>query len=281
MKQSKEKPGQKNLVLKINLDGPVGKFMTSLQHLLDIILFTFAGAELVESEKYDKYSRFLSFHPSHNKRLNFQQAKDKYEKWLIRNFLGDAINFTGAFLEEFKTICAIYGLGTQRILGEQYNKIVTKEKDNFNKLGLPEKMKLLKDKYGVFSEFESHILELNKLRNCIVHRLGIVSKRDVNEDDKLVIHLRAIQIFAKNPKTGEEIEINKETHVDAGWVIMARWSENYKSFKLGESVSLNYQEMIQSINTFYLFASSMKKSIFDFLKARGIQVKESQKNKSS
>lgn len=278
MKESKEQTIQKRLVLKVNLDGPVGQFMTGLQHLLDLILFTFAGAELVENERYDNYSRFLSFHPAQNNRLDFQQVKNEYEKWLIRNFLGDAISYAGAFLEECKTICAIYDLGTQQILREQYNKIVTEEKDRFSKLGLPGKLTLLKDEYGVFSEFESNILELNKLRNCIVHRLGIVSKRDVNEGDQLVVHLRALEFFAKNPETEEEIEINKETHVEAGWLVVAKWKEECKSFKLGESVSLSYQEMIQAINTFYLFASSMKKSIIDFLKARGIPVKETPKS---
>lgn len=274
MEDKKEQPLDQRFRVHTDLNVLVENYLRQIQHVLDLVIFTFAGAELVTEKQYNDYSRFLNFQPSKSGRMDFTKAKNEYEKWLVRNFLGEAINFTQAFLEECRTICAIYSISNRPIRGHEFNTAINEEKKKYHRYGLPKKLEILRDKYNVSSESESNILSLNKLRNCIVHRLGIVSDKDVTDNDQLTIRMRVLAIFVKNPETGEEIEVDKKTRVEKGWTVGVKSQEKLKSFKLNESVSLNYNEMIHCIYTFFFFAASMKESITEFGKRLGIPFSE-------
>ena len=275
MEDEKEQRIDQTVKVHTNLNVLVENYLQQIQYVLDLVIFSFAGAELVTENRYNDYSRFLNFQPSKSGRMDFTRARNEYEKWLVRNFLGEGINYTQVFLEECRTICAIYSISNRQIRGHEYNKAINEEKKKYHNYGLPKKLETLREKYSVYSDSESNILSLNKLRNCIVHRLGIVSERDVTEDDQLTIRMRCLGIFAKNPETGEEIEVDKKTRVEKGWSIIGRSHEKSKSFKLNESVSLDYNEMTHCIYTFFFFAASMKESITEFGKRLGIPFSES------
>ncbi len=261
-----------HLHIRINTGALQGQYLIQLQRLLDVLTLTFAGTETVTVEAYLNHKRFQNFYPADKHRFDFSNAKVETENWLIRSFLKDAIELTNTFLEECRAICALYRLhALAPATGEDFNRIFDEERKRFNRLGLPDKLKELSGEFEVSSPLESHILSINRARNCLVHRLGIVTDRDIDDTGELVITWRTTQFSATNPDGSQRIILDKPGMlVQEGWTIKVSILDQKKSFKLGDTIKLTYDELYNSVMTFFVFATSIVKSIEEYSAKLGI-----------
>ncbi len=260
---------QKEVNLSVNIAALQGNFLVDIQNLLDIITFAYLGQDLVSEEKYQSQLGFMSFHPASNRRLTFQEVKEKSTQWLLASFLTHCINAAGIFLDECRKICAIFKLGKDHISGQELNIVLGREWKKFHELGFPAKFKHLRDQYKVETPFEEHFLSLNQARNCLVHRQGIVSEKDIDENGELIVKWRTMELVVTSPDGLQEI-MEKPKVIESGGSLGYRFGDRERSFKVGQRIFLELDELYQSIVTLYFFATELVKSIERYGKDQGI-----------
>jgi hypothetical protein len=228
-------------------------FVARLQYLLELLNFGFVSSARVNSADYGPYDQFLTV--SFGERLmSFDLTVDEARRWYLTNGLRDAIEVVNAFLEQCRTICALVdAVDAQDI--DRVNAAIDSEARRFHKHGLPRKIEILREQYGVSSFLDSHVISINSVRNCLVHRSGIVSHADVNEHGELKLLIRSMGAFAENEDLGTERPIDREGAIIApGEKVYVQLGEYAKVFHLDERIDLSYPEL------YYAFWS-----VFDFI----------------
>jgi len=266
----------KHVDISINTASLQGSYLADIQNLLDVITFVYGAAEHVTEERYESHLGFMSFQPANDRRLTYGDARDRSKQWLLGSFLTDSVNATGNFLDECRRVCALYRLGAKgKAAGQEFKDIFERDWKSFHRLGFPDKFTHLRNEFGVETLFEKHFLSLNQARNCLVHRRGIVAQRDTNEEGKLRITWRIMELVATPPDDGDEVIIEGQTQVDAGWTVSIRFRDRERSFNVGERVELAVPELYQSISTLHAFACNLVKSIEAYGASLGLGKTES------
>jgi hypothetical protein len=272
---SEEQIDKPQVRLSINLAALQGKFFVHLQRQLDILAVSLAGLERVDDVAYANFSPFFTLVLAQNERLTRLSAVAEAQRWYLCTAVRDAIELTHALLEECWSVCAFFSLSAQGpITGADYNRIVGVEAQKFHGLGLPGKLKRLREDFGVASELEAHVLSINTMRNCLVHRLGIVADLDVNANGELAILWRSLDIVAQSPDGTQEIVLDKPEIVDVGWTVRARVTDKKKVFRMGERIELSHMEITHTFSSLMSFATTLVQSIEGYGKQIGIRMPE-------
>jgi hypothetical protein len=262
--------GEEHVRIRIDTGALLGNFLGEAQKLLDIVTLTFTGLEAVTEEEFGNALAFFSFQPASNRRQPFPDVKRNSAQWLLTAFLSDCVDVVGRFLEECREVCAFYRLHSKEIVhGADYLAIRGPEKKRFHRLGFPIKLDHLRDEFGVETPLERHFLSMNKARNCLVHRGGVVCERDCNDGDALSLEWRTLQIVAK-PKNGEEQVVDRDMSFEAETKISVRSVDVMKQFHLGEKIALEPKEIYQCVSTLHGFGSTVVRSVEDYGRSQGI-----------
>ena len=91
-------------------------------------------------------------------------------------------------------------------------------------------------------DVRDHILSINKVRNCLEHRHGIIRQKDINNSAKnaLVMMWRRMKVFYE--KDGKEIEVRRGVETQGPAAVMSRFEDTTKVFKLGDRIQLSVDE---------------------------------------
>ena len=201
MKESKKKKINR---ININLDGPSSKLYIQLQQLTDIFKFSKIANNCVQEKEFNEYYEFTQFQIAPNHVLKFNEAKKRFHQWCLKNSFKDCLENLNLFLDECHLVCELLASRkNDQIIGEDFNRIVGPNKKKYHKEGLPKKIKILRDNFNVYSPIEEHVMSLNKVRNCLVHRGGIVQQEDLNTERELVAKFREFQLIVMSPDKTE------------------------------------------------------------------------------
>jgi hypothetical protein len=89
--------------------------------------------------------------------------------------------------------------------------------------------------------FEAEFLSLQKVRNCLEHRNGVVGVEDVENEGELKLSFPRLRFLAQ-AEGKEDIEVNVGSHIEAGTVIKVGFASEVRSFKLGEKVIITLKD---------------------------------------
>jgi hypothetical protein len=261
----------KQLTLSINTLGLCDNYLTEIQNLADIVAFIYGVHGSATPDTYSSPLGFLNVEPATSRKLTFEQAKEKSAEWLVASFLADGVNITGNLLDETGTVCALLCLfsATKHAKGAEVNRILIDEARIFNRLGFPDKFLELRKKYGVGTSLESHFLSLNKARNCLVHRKGVVSRREADSNGELVVTWRTWEMVAKAVGGGPEIVLTKPVKLESESEIFVRVVDKSRSFNIGQKISFGRDELQQSIFTLFMLARDLVTSVDEYGKKIG------------
>lgn len=260
------------LQINLNFAALWSNFFVKLQHLLDGVSVLEAGASVVTEKQVSDNRSFMSFSPANNSCLPFPQATQFAQDWLLRAFLRDSIELAGLFLDECLSVCALIQLAAKgKVRGSEVNHVMTVLPGRHHKLHFPEKLARLEREFGICSPFTSHVSSLNRARTCVVHRLGIVSPLDVNEDNELVVIWRTTQMVAREIESGKELVLDRSgLIVENESIVEMKFIDHQKRFSLGEQVKLTPFEIYSCIVTFWAFGTSTAEAIEGFSHSLGL-----------
>ncbi len=128
--------------------------------------------------------------------------KDAFGKWVIACGLRELTETFAVYLDGIYRACMLMAVTKPLVLPVDATKSIRK----FLRLGLAEKLIELRSRFGVATPKEAYLGSINRARNCITHRRGIVGHEDLTEGDMLRLKWWAVDLFVQTP-SGERISL--------------------------------------------------------------------------
>lgn len=255
------------ITVTINLNGLRGELQRSLQEVICLVA-TGLGAEIdVEPDELVLPTTVKSSFSKLG--WDKDQLNNQYNEWVLSNGFRDAIENVSSFLESSHRVLSIWELQEKQdagisISGDEWNKIFLDGGNKFHRLGLPDKLEHIAIKHGIEIKdvYKEQVLSINVARNCYVHRRGIVSNRDANEDGVLTVKWSRLRTFLKNEDGEQELVLGKVVEKES--MLCVKFEENEKSFSVGEQLSFSVEEMSEIIWCFFLFGNELVMNVSKF-----------------
>lgn len=161
------------------------------------------------------------------------------------------------------------------LTGADYLREVTEANRRFERLSLPDKFSWLEKRYSVTFDpvLVARISSIIAVRNCLVHRRGIVGDRDVDLTGQLTLQWMRLSLQATSDD-GATREIAIRQRVEAGERLALHHGPAERSFHLGERISLDAQTFSDIAWTVPLLAHAASHALEGVARNLGIELSE-------
>lgn len=261
------------IVIKLDFNSSRAHFLRAIQHQLDIVTLLIAGAQEVTEEQAQPQG-FHNFSPAHGAELSHEKARSKAVAWLNAAFLRDSIEATDQFLGRCLSFCNAIQLARKGAANsEELDQVFRIAPQKHHKLHFPAKLDELARKYGVQPSFSEHVLSLNKLRTCLVHRLGKVSHLDTNEENRLVAKWITSRMILRGLHTGTWLELTTPGQgLEEEAMLEMHVVEHERAFDLGSNITLGPYDTFSTIFTLWRFGLACSAEVEQFAHKCGLPV---------
>lgn len=262
---------EEKLVIDLNFESSRGHFLRAIQHQLDVMNVLHAGVRNVTVEESEPCG-FNNFSPAHGAQLSHDEAKAQAMMWLNTCFLRDSIESTDQFLGRCLSFCfAINMAKSGRVTTTDLDEMVRFSPQRHHKLHFPAKLKALDEKYAVKPHFSEHVLSLNKVRTCLVHRLGKVTDLDTNRDDLLVAKWISSKMVLRGLQTGTELVLTEPGQgLEEEAQLEMHIVEHERAFQIGTSIVLEPYDVYSTIFTLWRFGLACSEAIENYARQSGM-----------
>ena len=204
------------------------------------------------------------------------EFKDSFEKWVISNGLRELIETFAVFLDKVHQVCLLMATHKKSI-GEE-------DADTFGPAfewkGVEDKLKILRERFGIQSDKEKYFSSINQARNCITHRRGKVGPEDLRGTPSFKLVWWAFDVYAETP-SGKKINLMPPfpkggIYLDEGATVKMKINEREKEYQLGNVISLSPTDVNEICFLVKLATDDISKGAIQFAQNIGIQVVEKQ-----
>lgn len=263
---------EQHIHISINLDCLRGQLQRSLQKIIFLVSAGLQNITALNSELLELPIPFKTVFDD-GLRWSDEVAQETYSELVLCNGFRDAIEAVGAALEEAHRVLTLWDLlddnSQCKLSGAEWNAIFIDGDKHFHRLGLPHKLSHLRLNHELFLDerLSSHLTSINKARNCLVHRNGIVSSRDLTTNTDLEVTWRRIYFFLQDADGEYALEIGRRVEKES--IVGMRFEDTSKSFPLGHQISFSAQEFSDLCWSLFLFGNDLVQKISDLGLERG------------
>jgi len=176
-------------------------------------------------ETYNSSIHAVTFGFQYAQNKSFTEKVEKAQWYTSKKFLEESIGLLHHYMERlYSTIYAIKNRISHQD-EQHFISVLEQAKIKFGKKDFPTKIKEFKIHHSNTIDFEDHVTSLNKARNCFVHRLGVVSNLDTNNNNNLTVKWRAFRIDEK------------------------KFIDIERNYEIGTTIILDYQECMDTTYT--------------------------------
>lgn len=250
----------------INLDALLNELGSALQ--LNLTLYSVAmHARLDHLEELPRfqvdnvgfqYSQVLEWTP--------EEALTKHRQWALKNAMRDAVEGAVNFIESAYFVLSIWkiagaGAGDGREFSvpvEDWRLAIEVAPSKFNRCTLPDKFKMLADDHGVAVDpvLEAQFRSINQLRNCLVHRGGIVGAKDVDTGSEVFeVRWRTMELLIDEGDGLAPLEFGKV--FEKGGDLCVRITDKSRAFRLGETIEISETEFAGMMFGMFAFGTDV------------------------
>lgn len=200
--------------------------------------------------------------------------KDEFALWITACGLREILEHYALFLDEMHRA----GLVVLAMKGELGKLKPQSAEDDFRERGIPRKLELLSERFGIAPDDTDCINSLYKARNCLTHDLGIVLPKRLNKKGVMEVSWRTLDIVLQGTASGTPYSLSEflsgkptveETQV------LARSVKKQREFEAQTKLVLT-QEDLSGI-CFFFFAHAIPsalQSLGRFLELSGIEIRD-------
>lgn len=255
-----KQPKEARVHINVNLDGLLGSLHRDVQRVTNLVAVGIQSPVVLDEESLAIHSDPISFRFGNAPPWgSTDDARSDYQDWVYGNGLRDVLESVGSFLEEVRQVLALWALGDrqaagERLTGASWNTEMEDAAKRFHRLGFPDKVEILRTGFGTQVEgiLNEHVLAANNARNCLVHRRGIVSARDLNRGKALVVSWRRMAVLLQDEDGEHALVLGKSLEKDS--TILMTVEDTTKEFGLGERVIFTAAEFAEICWSMYLYS---------------------------
>lgn len=199
--------------------------------------------------------------------------KEEFRLWVEAGGFRELVDTFINYLDSIYESCLLMKATQERSLLAN----LSKRNSGYRKNGLPNKIQELSEFFGVVPFKESYLLSLNRARNCLTHRRGIVGDDDfLHGESELSIKWLALDVFIEEPDGEKHFLYEKQQE---GLVlknvgnVMLGISERIRTFKRGDKLIFSTRDLAE-ICWYYTYESKkLLESVISFASSLGIPIK--------
>jgi hypothetical protein len=251
--QEQSAPQQIHVNISVNLTAALAKFLVVIQRLVDLVSVGITGVRKVEESEYNS-GPFRSSVRFADSRIPFSEIKTEFDAWSLKNGFTDAVDYLSVLLEECRLVASLSSLGSN-ITGAELNRARFEERESFHWMGTRRQIEFLRERYNISSPLEEHVLSLIKIRNCFVHRHGIVGNEDLDDSGRMMIKWYAFHMMISDTVTGTETLVDQQSGPTQNPSnLRLRVGLVERCLSIGDRIQLSPTEFFDTMHTFYRFA---------------------------
>lgn len=187
------------------------------------------------------------FIDDYKKPLANNEIKENTLNWLFQKAFEEIIiGLTPSLIEAFKVLKVrdLYLTNNTYENTEALNQVLSRIDIEAHKMHFPGLIAKIESYLGHILVFSEEILSINQVRNCLVHRQGIVSEKDLNDKDSETLNLKWQSLNYYEIKGEEKILLDYRTRKNGIKVqnLHIEPNDNLKQFKLKSKVSIDINE---------------------------------------
>lgn len=202
---------------------------------------------------------------------NLEEVKMEFERWILANAFREAVeSFALALDRSYEAL----------LLGEWVKtgkRPALSRFRTFIHAGVERKLEVICAEFGVTTAVAPYFVSLNKARNCLAHRMGVVGPMDLTEGNALAVRYRRIEFVIIEDNGREQI-----IPVDTGGTFQIespchraeiRFEEEQRQFPLGARLLLEPSELKHIFWTLNRCGVELKSSMIAKLREMGFAIK--------
>lgn len=194
--------------------------------------------------------------------MNVEDKRRHYRNWVLSKGFQDLARGVRSSLEEAYFYITVLKWVPETITFGQLQERLDEVRNRANRTNFPDLLSFVNSELATPMTFAEEFLSIQKVRNCLEHRDGIVSDKDIDEvtgNLKLMVPCIRLVIRADD---GTEHLFAPGTIIDthaypAGAEVLLRRSTYEKVYTLGEKISFTSQEFTEIAMSCYLFAQDL------------------------
>lgn len=268
------------LNISINLDALRGELQQSLQRVIHLVGIGLQTKDYIKSDQLYIPNNGMEMIYAKSVVWDDNYAQNKYVQWILSNGFRDAIECLSMFLESAHRVLSFWEFSERQndgiqLTGANLNEVMTTIPQKFHRLGFPDKLSHIQEEHSIiFNEaLGSHVISINKARNCFVHRGGIVSQRDLTSENAIDISYRRMVMLLQNEDGAKELVIGQVVEKDN--VIAVKQQDETISFDLGAKIELNPKEFSDIIWCLFLFGNDLVQKMSEYGLQQGLITEKS------
>ena len=198
--------------------------------------------------------------------------KIEFERWIIVSALRELIESFSVFLDSIHHACLI--MATNK--GKYSESKALEYKSAFEFKGLEKKLKKLKNRFDIFTSREDYLISINKVRNCLSHRRGVVGTIDVNKKQSLVLKWWGLSLYVLST-SGVRTELT--TPMPSGGILIKDgggvylgFKDKNKSYPIGHAIAIEPKDLIEICYIVKLATDDISKLTINYAKSIGVLV---------
>jgi len=252
------------LIITLHPNGVIRPILKLMKDCSETISFGLKLSEAAETlpEQLTSEDIFMKiqFGESDN---DIESQKMKYKNWLITKGLEDLIKGINLSLVEAFFFVSVYHLRNKNELinFKEIESKLTRIRATANKKPFPDLLSKITPHLLEPLKYEKEILTLNRVRRCLVHRNGIVSKEDINDTETNVLRIQWLRLKLVYEDENNEVEIIRGHITKKNVMANIKTESMQQIFKLGDKISFNYRQFNEFLTTGYWFAMDLVRKL--------------------
>jgi hypothetical protein len=208
-----------------------------------------------------------------------EEAASEFRTWILLSGFRDLAETITHFLgsvQSISTTALLQELQAEagHITPAQWQELVVNRESRFEKANLPDKLRLLVEqcRLEIPSDVKTHVQSLYSVRNCLVHRSGVVQETDVGGESTLRATWLCLRPYIVTAD-GEEPLVIPHLVKSPGHVAVRR-EVSSKDFAIGERIVFSSEEFHDIAHGAFLSGAMTIQALERRLRAAGIPMSD-------
>lgn len=247
------------LQIRLNADGVVAPALRAMRDSTEVVAISLHAVEGCDPGNLPGMpGAFFGLH--FDGPLDDPEArKATYRNWLLSKGFQEISRGVRESLEEALVYIEVLKLGSFRTTWGEFERQWSEVRRRANRLNLPDLLASLADGLHTPLTFAGEFQSLQKVRNCLEHRNGLVTAIDAGPDNALHLILPRLKWFLQ--QSDREVPLVPNMRVEKDSLIGVRRESYERTFQLGERVSFVAAEFQEIAMACYFFANDVKEKL--------------------
>ena len=249
--------------LVLNPGGVVAPILRTLQETLEVLSISVIAVQAADlSQPAPHVGNWVGLRFEGNARPP-EEKKFAYLNWLFSKGFQEFSRGVRHALEEaylfVEIIRDVQGRDGAMTWGDM-QPVIERSRQRASKMNFPDLMAGVNKGLSSPLHFEEEFLSLQKVRNCLEHRNGVVGNDDVSkETGRLTLTFPRFVVFVT--KNGNDVEIGPGHTVEAGELIGFKLASGIREFKLGARIGFSADDLAQIGWGCWAFADDLRRKL--------------------